>query len=71
MRPIFLNRVGPDETEARALIRCGALDALGRQGGRAGLMWTLACWQSRCEPAAGARRAVRGADRKAPARIAG
>jgi len=45
----FLNRVGPDETEARALIRCGALDALERQGGRAGLMWTMACWQQRFE----------------------
>jgi DNA polymerase-3 subunit alpha/error-prone DNA polymerase len=45
----FLNRVRPDETEAQALIRCGALDALAGQGGRAGLMWTLACWQRCCD----------------------
>jgi len=44
----FLTRVRPDEAEAQALIRCGALDALAEQGGRAGLMWTLAGWQSRC-----------------------
>mgnify|MGYP000191631409 FL=1 len=44
----FLMRVRPDEAEARALIRCGALDALASDGGRAGLMWTLAEWQGRC-----------------------
>ena len=43
----FLMRIGPDEAEARALIRSGALDALARQDGRTGLMWTLARWQRR------------------------
>jgi error-prone DNA polymerase len=41
----FLNRVRPDETEARALIRCGALDTLAPSEDRAALMWTLARWQ--------------------------
>lgn len=42
----FLHRVRPDEGEARALIRCGALDALAPQGGgRTALLWTLAAWQ--------------------------
>ena len=43
----FLSRVRPDEAEAQALIRCGALDALASQSGRTGLMWALACWQRR------------------------
>ena len=43
----FLMRARPDEAEARALIRCGALDALTSQNGRTGLMWTLARWQRR------------------------
>ncbi len=43
----FLKRVQPDEAEARALIRSGALDGLTPPGDRAGLMWTLACWQHR------------------------
>jgi len=41
----FFNRVRPDEAEARALIRCGALDGLTPSGGRAGLMWALARWR--------------------------
>jgi DNA polymerase-3 subunit alpha/error-prone DNA polymerase len=41
----FLKRVRPDEAEARALIRCGALDSLTPSGERAGLMWMLARWQ--------------------------
>ncbi len=40
----FLDRTGPDEDEARALIRCGALDAFSRDGNRAGLLWGLARW---------------------------
>jgi DNA polymerase-3 subunit alpha/error-prone DNA polymerase len=39
-----LQRVKPAEDEARALIRCGALDALNPGGNRAALMWELACW---------------------------
>jgi len=41
----FFERTRPDESEARALIRCGALDALDPGGGRAALMWTLASWR--------------------------
>ncbi len=40
----FLERVRPDETEARALINCGALDAFCSDGNRAALMWELAQW---------------------------
>jgi error-prone DNA polymerase len=43
----FLKRVQPDEAEARALIRCGALDGLAPPGDRAGMMWTLANWRRR------------------------
>jgi DNA polymerase-3 subunit alpha/error-prone DNA polymerase len=44
----FLTLSRPDEAEARALIHCGALDALASQGGRTGLMWTLLVrWQGR------------------------
>ena len=43
----FLGRVRPDDTEARALILCGALDALHPGGNRAVLMWELARWQKR------------------------
>jgi len=42
----FLRRVRPDETEARALIHCGALDAFNPGGNRATLMWELAAWQA-------------------------
>jgi len=49
----FLKRVRPDETEARALIRCGALDSLAPPGNRAGLLWTLARWQHRRDRSAG------------------
>jgi DNA polymerase-3 subunit alpha/error-prone DNA polymerase len=41
----FLNRTRPDETEARALIHCGALDAFSSNGNRAALLWELAHWQ--------------------------
>ncbi len=40
----FLERVRPDEDEARALIHCGALDPLAPGAGRADLCWGLACW---------------------------
>ena len=39
-----LERVRPDEAEARALIHCGALDNLNPAGNRSALMWQLACW---------------------------
>ena len=39
-----LERVHPDEAEARALIHCGALDSLNPTGNRAALMWQLARW---------------------------
>jgi len=42
----FLERVRPDADEARALIRCGALDRLDRCGSRTRLLWTLARWQA-------------------------
>jgi len=41
----FLESVRPDDTEARALIRCGALDAFNPDGNLASLMWQLARWQ--------------------------
>jgi len=41
----FLDRVRPDESETRALIHCGALDAVHPGGNRAALMWELALWQ--------------------------
>jgi error-prone DNA polymerase len=40
----FLDRVRPDESEARALIHCGALDGFGLDGSRAQLLWRLAGW---------------------------
>ncbi len=43
----FLERVRPDEPEARALIHAGALDRLAPEDGRPGLMWSLARWRHR------------------------
>ncbi len=43
----FLERVRPDEPEARALIHAGALDRLAPGDGRPGLMWSLARWRHR------------------------
>jgi len=40
----FLERVRPDETEARALINCGALDSFCAGKNRAVLTWDLARW---------------------------
>jgi DNA polymerase-3 subunit alpha/error-prone DNA polymerase len=39
----ILQRVRPDEAEARALIHCGALDEFNPSGNRAELLWELAC----------------------------
>ena len=39
-----MERVRPDEDEARSLINGGALDALNPDGNRASLLWKLACW---------------------------
>lgn len=40
----FLERIRPDEAEARALIHCGALDRFNPGGNRAELLWQLALW---------------------------
>ncbi len=50
----FLERVRPAEDEARALINCGALDALNPGGNRASLLWELACWLKSKRPKAAA-----------------
>lgn len=42
----FLDRVRPDEAEARALILCGALDTLAPGWTRPQLIWSLARWQT-------------------------
>jgi len=41
----FMQRVRPDETEARALVHCGALDAFCDSGNRAEILWEQARWQ--------------------------
>ncbi|MFZ7127096.1 MAG: DNA polymerase III subunit alpha [Desulfobacterales bacterium] len=41
----FLDRVGPDEGEARAMIRCGALDRFSNRGDRTELLWGQARWR--------------------------
>jgi len=41
----MLQRVRPDDSEARALINCGALDVFCDTENRAELMWELARWQ--------------------------
>jgi DNA polymerase-3 subunit alpha/error-prone DNA polymerase len=51
----FFDRVRPDESEARALIRCGALDSLNSGESRAALMWSLARWRKTRSAKAGAR----------------
>jgi len=43
----FFARVRPDESEARQLIRCGALDGLHPDGHRAALLWSWAQWRKR------------------------
>ncbi|MEJ2220147.1 MAG: DNA polymerase III subunit alpha [Desulfobacterales bacterium] len=50
----FLQRVRPAEDEARALINCGALDALNPGGNRAALLWELAGWLKSKRPRAAA-----------------
>ena len=42
----FLERIRPDEAEARALILCGALDGLAPGLSRPQLLWALARWQA-------------------------
>ncbi len=42
----FWRRVRPDDGEARALVLCGALDAVVPGLSRAQLLWTLARWQA-------------------------
>jgi len=58
----FLERVRPDEDEARSLINCGALDALNPVGNRASLLWDLACWLKSKRPKAAAQSLFRRAD---------
>jgi DNA polymerase-3 subunit alpha/error-prone DNA polymerase len=41
----FLERVQPDESEARALVWSGALDGLGPDAGRAALLWEATRWR--------------------------
>ncbi|MBW1820310.1 MAG: DNA polymerase III subunit alpha, partial [Deltaproteobacteria bacterium] len=41
----FLERVRPDDREARSLIHAGTFDFLHRKEDRAGLLWELAVWQ--------------------------
>jgi error-prone DNA polymerase len=41
----FLERVQPDDTEARSLIHAGAFDSLYPEESRTSLLWELACWQ--------------------------
>jgi error-prone DNA polymerase len=51
----FLERAQPDETAARALILCGALDTLAPGLTRPQLLWVLARWQAGRKPARGPR----------------
>jgi len=41
----FLERVQPDDHEARSLICAGAFDSLYLKESRAAMLWELACWQ--------------------------
>ncbi len=41
----FLERVKPDDPEARSLIYAGAFDSLHPKESRSSLLWALACWQ--------------------------
>ncbi len=47
----FWQRVRPDDTEARALILCGALDSTAPGQSCAQLLWQLARWQAGRKPA--------------------
>jgi len=42
----FFRRVGPDESEARSLILCGALDTLAPDQSRAQMLWHLSRWHN-------------------------
>ncbi len=46
----FFERVRPDDTEARALIHCGALDCFHPKSHRAALLWQFCAWQKRRSP---------------------
>jgi DNA polymerase-3 subunit alpha/error-prone DNA polymerase len=55
----FLARVRPDDGEARALARCGALDGLEPGGSRAAILWEIARWaRARAAPAGGRERSL-------------
>lgn len=41
----FLERIRPDDREARSLIHAGAFDPLHPEESRASLLWSLASWQ--------------------------
>ena len=58
----FLSRAGPDAAEARALVRCGALDGLLPGANRAALMWALARWERRVHMRGGAQPLFGGGD---------
>jgi error-prone DNA polymerase len=59
----FLDRVRPDEAEARALAHAGALDGLAPGAARAALLWEIARWgRTRAAPAGGRTRPLFGRD---------
>ena len=59
----FLDRVRPDEGEARALVHAGALDRLEPGAARAALLWEIARWgRTRTAPAGGRARSLFGED---------
>jgi len=63
----FLERVRPDEDDARALIHCGALDTLDQDCSRTRLLWTLVRWQAdRRRPQANLFESLQPADRGFP-----
>jgi len=41
----FLNRIKPDDREARSMIHAGAFDSPHHGGDRTALLWELACWK--------------------------
>jgi DNA polymerase-3 subunit alpha/error-prone DNA polymerase len=51
----FLNRVRPDDDEARALVHAGALDRFSSDGHRGALLWEVARWQKAHLPGARCR----------------
>ena len=64
----FLDRVRPDEGEARALVHAGALDRLEPGAARAALLWEIARWgRTRTAPAGGRARSLFGEDSRGDA----